>query len=250
MLNNLKRKLKLILYKGTTYQCPICQYRCRDWAYSGVDVEVNKVLEIIGAGRRKNICVNCGSNDRERLVYVFLQERIPKSTWTQLNILHIAPEWNLSQWIAKQLPKSYVQGDRHMEGYQYDDSVQNMDITTLPFPEGHFDWVICNHVLEHIQDDSIAMRELHRVLKPGGSAILQVPISRKIDNTYEDKTIQSPEEREKHFGQNDHVRVYGNDYPKRLESAGFEVEEFTPTPSQLRSGLNPKEVVFCCLKKQ
>ncbi len=246
----IRKIIKKILYSGTTFQCPICQYRCRDWAYSGVDAEVNKELEIIGAGRRKNICVGCGCNDRERLVYVFLRERIPTSTWTQLNILHIAPEWNLSQWIAKQQTKTYVQGDRHMAGYQYDDSVQNMDITALPFPEGQFDWIICNHVLEHIQEDSIAMRELHRVLKPGGSAILQVPISRKIDKTYEDRTIQSSEEREKHFGQNDHVRVYGNDYPKRLESAGFEVEEFTPTRSQLRSGLNPREVVFYCHKKQ
>ena len=167
-----------------------------------------------------------------------------------MNILHIAPEWNLSQWIAKQQPKTYVQGDRHMEGYQYNDSVHHMDITALPFPEGQFDWIICNHVLEHIEEDSIAMRELHRVLKPGGGAILQVPISRKIDKTYEDKTIQSPEAREKHFGQNDHVRVYGNDYPKRLIAAGFKVEEISTNPRQIKSGLNPKEVVFYCHKKQ
>ena len=137
-----------------------------------------------------------------------------------------------------------------MAGYQYDDTVQHMDITALPFPDGQFDWVICNHVLEHIEEDQKAMSELYRVLKPGGCALLQVPISRKLEITYEDFNIQSPEEREKHFGQNDHVRVYGNDYPKRLKSAGFEVEEIIPTPSQKKFGLNPKEVVFICNKKQ
>ena len=95
-----------------------------------------------------------------------------------------------------------------------------MDVTKLPFPKDEFDWVICNHVLEHIEEDQKAMSELYRVLKTGGCALLQVPISRKLEITYEDFNIQSPEEREKHFGQNDHVRVYGNDYPKRLKSAG------------------------------
>jgi SAM-dependent methyltransferase len=250
MIKHIKQTIKKALYSGTTYQCPICQFKCKDWGYSGVDVAVNKELEIIGAGRRKNICVGCGSNDRERLVYVFLQDRIPTSTWNQLRILHIAPEWHLSQWIAQQEPKTYVKGDRHMAGYQYDDTVQHMDITALPFPDGQFDWVICNHVLEHIEEDQKAMSELYRVLKTGGCALLQVPISRKLEITYEDFNIQSPEEREKHFGQNDHVRVYGNDYPKRLKSAGFEVEEIIPTPSQKKFGLNPKEVVFICNKKQ
>ena len=88
-----------------------------------------------------------------------------------------------------------------------------------------FDVVICNHVLEHIRDDGKAMRELCRVLKSGGFAILQVPISYKIDQTFEDPSITSPDEQEKVFGQSDHLRIYGCDYTTRLEEAGFSVKE-------------------------
>jgi SAM-dependent methyltransferase len=250
MIKQIKRTIKKILHFGTTHQCPICQYRSRDWAYSGVDVAVNKELEIIGAGRRKNICISCGSNDRERLIFVFLQKQIAPSEWSKLSVLHIAPEWNLSKWIAKQQPKNYHQGDRHMEGYQYSKEVQHMDVTKLPFPKDEFDWIICNHVLEHIEEDRSAMKELHRVLKPGGCALLQVPISRKLEKTYEDNQIQSPDDREKYFGQSDHVRVYGKDYPERLIQAGFEVKEVPTTTQSFLYGLNPKEVIFSCYKKQ
>jgi len=174
----IKKIIKKILYSGTTYQCPLCDYKCRDWAYSGVDAEVNKKLDIIGAGRRKNVCHQCGSNDRERLVFAFLNQQLKSPDWSKMAFLHIAPEHNLSNWIAQQQPLSYIQGDRHMEGYQYSAAVQHLDITALPFSNEQFDWVICNHVLEHIEDDKKAMGEIYRVLKPGGSAVLQVPISR------------------------------------------------------------------------
>ncbi len=125
-----------------------------------------------------------------------------------------------------------------------------MDVTKLPFPKDEFDWIICNHVLEHIEEDRAAMKELYRVLKPGGCALLQVPISRKLEKTYEDNLTQSPNDREKYFGQSDHVRVYGKDYSERLIQAGFEVQEIPTTTQSFRYGLNPKEVIFCCHKKQ
>ena len=85
--------------------------------------------------------------------------------------------------------------------------------------------VIANHVLEHVEDDRKCMRELYRVLTPGGWAILQVPIDYSLERTYEDASIVAPEEREKHFRQKDHLRLYGRDYPQRLAEAGFEVKE-------------------------
>ena len=99
-----------------------------------------------------------------------------------------------------------------------------MDIHEMPFDDNSFDALLCNHVLEHVADDKKAMREIRRVLRSSGWAILQVPFFNPIpDVTYEDKSITNPREREKYFGQNDHLRKYGKDYPHRLEEAGFRV---------------------------
>ncbi|HIE15432.1 MAG TPA: SAM-dependent methyltransferase, partial [Bacteroidales bacterium] len=100
-----------------------------------------------------------------------------------------------------------------------------MDIQQIPFEDESFDVVICNHVLEHVDDDLKAMREFYRILKKKGWAILQVPIDKNRETTYEDNTIVSPKEREKHFGQYDHRRVHGRDYGERLKKAGFKVIE-------------------------
>ena len=100
------------------------------------------------------------------------------------------------------------------------------DITAIPFDNDQYDLIICNHVLEHIPDDLKAMREIYRVLKPGGLAILQVPYEADRETTFQDDTITDPKKRAEIFGQYDHVRVYGMDYFQRLESVGFRVEAF------------------------
>jgi ubiquinone/menaquinone biosynthesis C-methylase UbiE len=102
-----------------------------------------------------------------------------------------------------------------------------MDITKIPYKDNFFNVVICNHVLEHIPNDRQAMSDLYRVLKPGGWAILQVPISLSLERTYDDPTVTAPGEREKKFGQSDHVRIYARDYKDRLESVGFTVEVYS-----------------------
>ena len=101
--------------------------------------------------------------------------------------------------------------------------VMKMDIREIPFGDNTFDVAICNHTLEHVIEDLQAMQEFHRVLKPGGWGILNSPINEKRDVTYEDASITDPAEREKHFGQRDHVREYGLDYTDRLTLAGFKV---------------------------
>ncbi len=101
-----------------------------------------------------------------------------------------------------------------------------MDITKIQYPDHHFDAILCNHVLEHVDDDKRAMSELFRVLKPGGWAILQVPIALALQETYEDCSITSPTAREVAFGQSDHVRLYGNDYTDKLQATGFIVNIF------------------------
>jgi len=126
---------------------------------------------------------------------------------------------------------------------------RKIDIKDINFEDNFFDVIICNHVLEHIVDDRKAMCELFRVLKPGGEAILQVPISKYNKKTFEDFSIILPEEREKYFGQKDHVRIYGKDYKNRLERIGFKVELYDikndlNIQDIKKFGLNEEEILY------
>jgi ubiquinone/menaquinone biosynthesis C-methylase UbiE len=126
-----------------------------------------------------------------------------------------------------------------------------MDLTSIPLPAEQFDIIYCSHVFEHIPDDRQAMRELYRVLRKGGWAILQVPVLR--DTTFEDPSVTSPAERLRLFGQEDHVRVYGKDYRDRLAAVGFHVtvDDFAATfPAAKRRyfGLMEGEAVHFCRK--
>jgi len=155
------------------------------------------------------------------LVYWYINNRsnILNSS-KNIRLLHVAPEKNLQKILKSFSHIKYISGDLN--------PLMNcdirLDITDMNFEDNFFDVIICNHVLEHIVDDRKAMRELFRVLRPEGFAILQVPISKKAKETFEDFSITSPEERERYFGQKDHVRIYGQDYKNRLESIGFKVE--------------------------
>ena len=112
----------------------------------------------------------------------------------------------------------YVTGDLESPLAQH-----HFDLHDIPFDDNSFEIIMCNHVMEHVENDIQCMSELYRVLKPGGWAIMQVPIDFSRDETLEDSSIQTPEEREMHYWQKDHLRLYGKDYPDRLESAGFKV---------------------------
>ncbi len=125
-----------------------------------------------------------------------------------------------------------------------------MDIHEMPFEDNHFDVVLCNHVLEHVADDIKAMREIHRVLKPGGWALMQVPFFSPVPGTtFEDNTITDSKERERLFGQDDHVRKYGKDYPLRINKSGLKAEANAfaaevPTEQALRNGIERKELLY------
>ncbi len=201
----------LLLSKGKeNVECPFCGWRGDEFL-------------TFGATARKNaLCPKCDSLERHRLYYLYLRKIIPQNK--KFKVLHFAPETILTNLFKSYKNIEYLSADI--------DSRKAMikeDITNTSFLDNSFDIIFCSHVLEHIQDDKKAMKELHRILKPNGFAILQVPIKdkfkgKKIDQTFEDSSIIDPQEREKIFGQKDHVRVYGRDYKNRLINSGFKVE--------------------------
>lgn len=200
----------LLLSKGNKkVECPFCGWK--GMFFLSLSVE-----------RRKNaLCPRCGSLERHRLYYLYLKKLIPATK--RVKVLHFAPEK-----ILTNLFKSYKNIEYLSVDIDPKNAMKKENITNLSFANNSFDIIFCSHVLEHIEDDLKAMRELYRVLSEEGFAILQVPIKdefngKKIDKTYEDFSITSPEERERVFGQKDHVRVYGRDYRDRLENSGFNV---------------------------
>ncbi len=246
--------LRGVYYAGSTYRCPVCNRTFRTMLPGGFDLEVIRKMEIVGSGRRPlDICPYCQSTDRDRLVFLYLKyetDFFEKSC----SLLHIAPEPSLYRVFKKMKNIEYHPGTKYAEGFYYGNDLETVDLLDIPYADNRFDWIICNHVLEHIPDDVSAMRELFRVLKPGGRAVLQVPYSLKLKTTYEDERYRTPEEREQHFGQFDHVRIYGLDYPDRLRSSGFDVEVIDQEKGLKHAGdlkkyaLNPKENLFVATK--
>lgn len=173
------------------------------------------------------------SLERHRLLWLYLKEHTTFFTASH-KVLHFAPE------------QAFYSRFRNLENLDYTTTDLNSpladvkaDICDLPFEDNSFDFILCNHVLEHIPDDKKAMQELYRVLQPGGTAILQIPQDLKREKTFEDDSITDPRERARIFGQYDHVRVYGRDYFDQLRSIGFKVEEVDLT-TQMDSALVDK----------
>lgn len=168
------------------------------------------------------------SLERHRLCWLYLKKETSFFT-SKLKVLHFAPE------------QAFYKRFRKMENLEYITTDLNSpiadvkaDICNLPFTDNEFDFIICNHVLEHISDDTKAMKELYRILAPGGTAILQIPLENDRKTTFEDDSITDPKERARVFGQYDHVRIYGMDYFDKLASVGFSVQavDYTKTFSE------------------
>jgi SAM-dependent methyltransferase len=201
-----------------------------------------------GPNRRGNAkCPGCGSLERHRLLWLYLENELNIST-SKIKLLNIAPDYAIQTKLRKVKNVDYTSID--LESPIAD---QRSDITKLYFSNSIFDAVICYHVLEHIEEDIKALAEIYRVLKPGGWAILQSPIDFDREHTFEDFSITSPEERERIFGQRDHVRIYGKDYTSRLQNTGFVVKEdkfinrFTPLEIS-KYVLDKDEIIFFCTK--
>jgi SAM-dependent methyltransferase len=168
-------------------------------------------------GRRNAECPNCGSLARHRLLWKFLSARTKLFDRRPKQVLHFAPERGVRRRLTQYPQLSYVAAD--LAGGP---DILPVDVTAMKFPDSSFDVVICNHVLEHVDDDRKAMAELHRVLRPGGWAVITTPI--RGVKTLEDPAVTQPHMRKELFGQENHVRRYGRDIVGRLQDAGFRVE--------------------------
>ncbi len=250
-LKNIIRKIKIYLFKGDKFQCPFCGYKSSRLGTFGFDLPVILEKEIVGSGLRRCRCYQCNSIDRERLIFAYLEyeSRFLKEN-LEVTVLHVSPEKHLSTYLSKQNLKEYIKGDLFVGRYSYPADVVNMDITEIPYPDNYFDLIICNHVLEHIPNDMKAIRELHRVLKPKGKAVLQVPISLVLQETYENDQIVNPKDREIEFGQYDHLRIYGQDYSDRLIEGGFSIDKYALASKYSKLGLNPDEILFIATKDE
>ena len=188
-----------LLYKGDNVYCPVCDRSFRKFLSYG-----SKVVH-----RENVLCPYDLTLERHRLMWYYLQNHSDFFTKKELKLLHIAPEQCFHKKFKEQENLIYLTAD--LESPIAD---IHFDLHEIPLEENSFDVVFCNHVLEHVQDDKKCMSELYRIMKPGGWGIFQVPIDYSRAEKYEDASIKSPEDREKHFWQKDHVRLYGLDYPK------------------------------------
>jgi SAM-dependent methyltransferase len=221
---NFFRYLYAFSYSGNNYQCNICGKKLKSF----VDIEKDR------------LCPRCGSLQRTRRLWQILEAEFLSS---KPKILDFSP----SRSIYRKLKKgkyNYTSSD--LSGNFLADV--SWDITRIDAPDNSFDLIICYHILEHIEDDGKAMEELVRILKPGGTCIIQTPF--KDGDIYEDLTITTPEDRLLHFGQDDHVRIYSIDgLQERLKNAGFktEIREFEESPNNF-AGFNKNETVLVCNK--
>ena len=172
------------------------------------------------------ICPKCGSSERHRFAFLALKEKFSAKSE---KLLHFAPEKCLEPWL-RSISKEYVSVDLCAPS-----AMLHMDVCNLRLADNDFAAIWCSHVLEHVEDDKKAMSELFRVLRPGGCAIIMVPVYGDI--TYENPEIKAPEERLEHFRQEDHVRLYGLDIANRLGDAGFRVTTIST------SGISDKQVL-------
>lgn len=231
---------------GAQYRCSICERKVRRFLpYRGGLADVPPLmrqLDVIGSDVENFECPVCGCHDRERHLLFYMKAANLLPGMNGARILHFAPERHLQRFIRQTGPAEYVLADL----FPASPSVQKMDLQAIPYPADHFDFVLANHVLEHVQDDAQALREIFRVLRPGGHAILQTPYAKGLTNTFEDPSIKTELACLHAYGQEDHRRLFGKDFALRVEESGLRRAikthaDLLPDVDVARMGVNPEE---------
>ena len=206
-IGQIRRNIHSFYYYGRNVHCPFCKGNFRHFLPYGV------------VPRPNSRCPRCGSLERYRLLYLYLKNRTTFFS-ENLKVLDIGPTYCFSKLCRLLSNIEYISIDISSPIALY-----KMNVTDIRFEDSTFDCLICYHVLEHVKDDALAMRELFRVLKPGGWALIQVPIDINRAKTFEDDTV-SEKDYLTIYGQSDHVRIYGLDFKHKLESVGFRVRVY------------------------
>lgn len=236
-------------FPGGRRQCVICGNRV--WRFMpyrqgarGV-VPLMKALDVVGSDVDHFECPRCGAHDRERHLLLYLRASGIFTQLPQWSVLHFAPEKRLSRRIAEQKPLQHIRCDL----YPTTEDILRVDMQAMPFESNTFDLLLANHVLEHVSALDRALTEIHRVLKPGGHAILQTPYSLRLHCSWEDLGIDTSQARLQAYGQEDHVRLFGRDIFERI--AGFGLEPHVHCHQTLLAGydadvfgINPLEPFF------
>lgn len=201
----LERSFKKTIYRGRARYCPVCNSHVRAFMPYGLNP------------RPDAQCTVCKLLERHRFVWLFLKEKTNLFDGQAKKMLHFAPEPELEKQFRTIPLLEYLSADLFNP-----DAMVKMDISKIEYPDESFDIVYCSHVLEHVEDDKKAIGEIFRVLKKNGYAVLMVPIT--VEKTFEDPSVTDPRDREKVFGQYDHLRVYGIDVVDRISQVGFNVK--------------------------
>ncbi|SFW68460.1 class I SAM-dependent methyltransferase [Cellulophaga fucicola] len=226
-LSYVSRPILTFFMRGNTYVDPIDGKGFKKFLPYGYEKQRDNVLS-----------PSTLSLERHRLLWLYLQNETDFFS-AELKVLHFAPEQAFYKRFRKMKNLEYTTTD--LESPLAD---VKADICNLPFKDNMYDVIFCNHVLEHIPDDTKAMQEMYRILKPGGWGVFQIPQELDRETTFEDNTITDRKERARIFGQYDHVRIYGRDYFNKLRSIGFTVQEVDYT-----STLQKEDVKKYCLAK-
>jgi SAM-dependent methyltransferase len=226
--------------------CPACNGRLRFYlAFRGGSSKIPvffRGLSMVGSDVDNFECPACGATDRDRHLLLYLRASGLLEKVSGCRVVHFAAEPAIETEVRALGPASYLRCDL----YPRDSQSQQVDITRMPFADSSVDLLIANHVLEHVEDDVCALREIHRVLRPGGLAILQTPYSEVLTDTWEDRGIVDPQARFHAFGQEDHVRVYGRNIATRFSTTGLvsrirSHSELLPDIDCRSAGVNPGE---------
>jgi SAM-dependent methyltransferase len=236
MLKKLINWIRKIALKGGNVYCCICEKSYLTFLPSGDEPKAHAR------------CPGCNSIDRHRQLYNLSNAFIAQNRAVTA-LLHIAPEFALGERFRRNKQVNYFAIDKFESGYQYPNYVQAMDITDLKFQDNSFDLILCSHVLEHIEQDTLAIQNLLKVLKPTGICYIVVPYFPELEKTYHNPDANTDALRFLNYGQSDHVRKYGLDFGDRLAKVGFRFhtinfKENYSVSEQIKLGFLNAEIIF------